>query len=93
MEILSFLRKILIFSIPILFIILILDFIITLGLKKSESDDFREWNDLYQSKINADLIINGSSRAWVHISPQILDTSFSIDSYNLGIDGHNFYLQ
>lgn len=93
MNIFFFLRKITFFSMPFLFISLFLDFIVTSGLKKTESYDFREWNVLYQSKINADLIINGSSRAWVHISPQILDTSFSIDTYNLGIDGHNFYLQ
>jgi hypothetical protein len=93
MTIYFFLKKLLFFIIPIILVSLLLDFVVTSGLKKSQNYDFREWNDLYQGKINSDLIINGSSRAWVHISPQIIDTKLSLNSYNLGIDGHNFYMQ
>jgi hypothetical protein len=39
------------------------------------------------------MVIYGSSRAWVDINPQILEDSLNLNVYNLGIDGHNFWLQ
>jgi hypothetical protein len=64
----------------------------------SESNNYGEgevkvWKDIYSGNINSELLIYGSSRAWVHISPQIIEDSLHIRSYNLGIDGHNFGLQ
>ena len=64
----------------------------------SESKNYSEgeievWNDIYSSNINSDIVIYGSSRAWTHISPQIIEDSLHINSYNFGIDGHNFWLQ
>jgi hypothetical protein len=37
--------------------------------------------------IDADIIIMGSSRAWVHIDPIMLDSILHISSYNIGMDG------
>jgi len=54
---------------------------------------YQEWNDIVESKINADLIVQGSSKAWVQISPYILDSAFQLNSYNLGIDGYLFPMQ
>ena len=64
------------------------------GLKRSKyARNFVEWNDIFESKINTDLLIQGSSRAWVHISPKSLDSAFNLNAYNLGIDGYSFRLQ
>lgn len=52
-----------------------------------------EWNDIFQSKINADLIIQGNSRVRNHISPKYLDSVFKLNSYNLGIDAYPFHMQ
>ena len=38
-------------------------------------------------KIDADVIVMGSSRAWVHVNPIILDSILNTSTYNLGIDG------
>lgn len=69
------------------------DHIVTSGLKKSGYEHLKEWNELNEGDINADLIVLGSSRAWIHISPAILDSMLNVDSYNLGLNGHNFHLQ
>jgi hypothetical protein len=51
------------------------------------------WEDIYNERINVDVAIYGSSRAWVHINPQIIEDSVGLSAYNFGIDGHNFWLQ
>ena len=55
--------------------------------------DIEVWNDIYESNIECDLAIYGSSRAWVHIDPKIIQDSLNFRAYNFGIDGHNFWLQ
>lgn len=60
------------------------EYIITNGLKKTNYDFYKEWNEITQGKVNADVIINGSSRAWVHVSPRILDSVLNTNVYNLG---------
>lgn len=51
------------------------------------------WNDIYTGNIDTDIAIYGSSRAWVDISPKILNDSLNLRVYNFGLDGHNFWLQ
>lgn len=60
------------------------------GLRKSDHPNFKEWNEIADGAINADLIINGSSRARGHISPAILDSALGLNTFNLGLDGHQF---
>jgi hypothetical protein len=69
------------------------DSLLTKGLRKNEVGEFQTWNHIFESKINSDVIVSGSSRAWVHISPQILDSVLNVNSYNLGIDGYPFNMQ
>lgn len=71
----------------------VLQFAVDSGLRKSRSFFYAEWNDLFDGKINADLIILGSSRAWVQVSPFVLDTTLSVSAYNLGMDGSQFSQQ
>jgi hypothetical protein len=51
------------------------------------------WQDVYQGKVQSDMLVYGSSRAWLHIDPVMLSEAFAMPAYNLGIDGHNFSLQ
>lgn len=64
-----------------------------IGLRKTEEDNYAVWNEVFSGNINADLIVMGSSRAWVHVSPKIVDSVLGINSYNLGVNGHNFKMQ
>lgn len=92
----KFLKNILFFVIPIFFFAYIFDVFISNQLKKDNSfakGENSTWNDLYSGNIDSEIVIYGSSRAWVHIDPFILENNFHKKTYNLGIDGHNFLLQ
>ncbi len=56
-------------------------------LRQSKDRMYAGWNDIYNDTTRYDLVINGSSRAWVQFDPHILDSILHINSYNLGIDG------
>ncbi len=62
------------------------------GLQRSHDMHYAEWNDMRKG-LRSDALIMGSSRAWVHISPKILDSELHINSYNIGIDGWCFLMQ
>ena len=81
-----FVYKLLLFCILPMAVLVPLAYITDAGLHKSRSFFFAEWNDPFAGTINADMLINGSSRAWVQFSPYILDSSLGINSYNLGMD-------
>jgi hypothetical protein len=68
-------------------------YMVDTGLRKSRNAYFASWNDLYNSKISADLLIMGSSRAEFHISPKILDSLLVLNSYNLGLSAWHFDMQ
>lgn len=72
-----------------------LDLLISYNLKKSNYawGEYNTWNDIYNGKINSEIVIYGSSRAWRHIDPNLLKNKLGLSTYNLGIDGHNFWLQ
>ena len=91
----KFLTKSLYFLLPILIIVYPIDCIMSYYLRQSNDypGEFEVWNDIYNSNVNCDLAVYGSSRAWVHIDPKILSDSLELEVYNLGIDGHNFWLQ
>ena len=86
----------LLFITPIIIIAYFVDVFISKNLKYSNryaEKEYPTWNAIYEGKINSDLLIFGSSRAWIHIDPTTISDSLGISSYNLGIDGHNFWLQ
>ncbi|WP_394773892.1 hypothetical protein [Flavobacterium sp.] len=73
-----------------------LDLYISYNLKKSNSfavGEYSTWNDVLEGKVNSDIVIYGSSRAWQHINPIMITNEFNLSTYNLGINGHNFWLQ
>ena len=62
-------------------------------LTHSKARKYVVWNDIIYGSVNADLLVLGSSRAWVQYDTHILDSMLSINSYNLGIDGSCFNRQ
>lgn len=67
-----------------------LQWIVDAGLKKSNHPLLTEWNDIYAGRINADLLVMGSSRAVNNYSTKILDEELKINSYDLGMNGYRF---
>src|SRR5690606_33738898 len=88
-----FIQTVLIFLLPVIIASLALDRLITEALKRSAKGDVGVWNDLVAGRIDADLAVYGSSRAWVNFDARILEASLKVNSYNLGADGLAFLLQ
>jgi len=75
---------------------LIADYLISISLSKSKNYSTGEisvWNDIYEGNVNSDMLIYGSSRAWLHIDPELIEKELNKSVYNLGIDGHGFFVQ
>jgi hypothetical protein len=92
----KFIKKLFLFLVPIIALSYVLDIFISSNLKKSNKyaeKEFSTWNDIISGKVNSDILIYGSSRAWTQISPKIISDRLHSSAYNLGIDGHNFNLQ
>jgi hypothetical protein len=68
----------------------ILAYSIDKGLRKTRYSYFAQWNDLFDSKINADILVLGSSRARQHFSTGILDSALSLNSYVIGLEAYRF---
>jgi hypothetical protein len=89
----KFILRLLLFCLAPLPLLFLLQHVIDTGLKKSRYYYYSEWNDLFSGKVNADLVVLGASRAWVQISPRILDSALHMNTYNLGMDGATLRLQ
>ena len=88
-----FTRHLLLFCLLPLPVLYGLQIIVDSGLKKSNHYLYAAWNDIYNGTINADLLITGSSRAELQISPTILDRDLKLETYNLGISAWTFPMQ
>jgi hypothetical protein len=86
-------KNLLIISLPVILVLYLLNYIADTGLKRSGMPTFAEWNDIYTSRVNADLIIMGASRVEKMVSPFILDSVLGVSCFNLGIDGWCFNMQ
>lgn len=94
----SYLKNILFFLLPILILAFPLDLLTSKLLLEEDHIEFANgelntWNYIYSEEKKMDLLIYGSSRAWVHIDPNIIEEKTGFSSFNFGIDGHNFELQ
>lgn len=88
-----FLRRLFLFLALSLSIAFAADRLITVGLQDLKSGEFGTWSDIYGGRINSDLVIIGSSRAMVHVSPAILTQHLGVSVYNLGHNGQHFPMQ
>lgn len=84
------------FLIPLLVSMYFVDRLISINLSKSKTYAEKEypiWNEIIEGRINADIVINGNSRAWVQYNSTMIEDELGMITYNIGIDGHNFWLQ
>lgn len=92
----KFLIRFILFCLPLAAISYSTDVFVSKELKKSNTyteGEYSTWNDIYDGKINSDIVVYGSSRAWEHIDPTMITDSLHTTAYNLGINGHTFWLQ
>ena len=78
------------------FIVLVLvDVYYSNQLKKMAlfSGEVQEWNQIKEGKTNAELAVFGSSRAFIHINPTILEKELKLNTHNFGLNGSKFKMQ
>lgn len=81
------------FCLPPVLLLYALDIFISKNLRRSNLGENAVWRVLYDGQINADIVINGASRAWEHINPMIITDSLNLNTYNIGINGYPFDMQ
>ena len=92
----KFLIKIASFFIPLIILLFSLDFWVSHVLANSDSfamGDAKIWNEIIHEEIDAELLIYGSSRAWVHFDPVFISKHTGLSTYNFGVDGQPFDIQ
>ena len=76
------------FVLCVIIFLIVFDCFISYQLRKSDKVVRNiVWKEIFTGKLQSNVVIMGSSRAWAQYNPIILDTILHINSYNLGIDG------
>ncbi len=70
-----------------------LQYISDRGLMRNEVSTYREWNRIVRGQLNADILILGSSRAYVSYDPKILQKGLELNAYNLSLNAAPYNLQ
>jgi hypothetical protein len=66
---------------------------ITSGLRRIKTGQYGVSNRIMQGKVNAQVIINGSSRALSHFDPRIIEAQTGHSAFNLGRNGSQTDMQ
>jgi len=91
----NFIKNLAFFFIPIIILAFPLDHYMSKKIAESNSFAYGHgyiWKDIYDGNLNADILIYGSSRASTQIDPQLFGDNLGQSCYNLGLEGHNFWL-
>ena len=88
----KFIKKLIIFIIPIVIACFLLDPLFTKAIRKSQGGVIHVWDDIVEGKLDADVFICGSSRALNHFDPSILQDSLGMSVYNLGMSGQTLLM-
>jgi hypothetical protein len=61
-----------------------LDGLVSKGLRMVRTDEIGAWNQQMQGRVNADIIVSGSSRATYHFDPRIISQASGLRVFNIG---------
>lgn len=89
----SSLIKLVVFCSILLPLVFLLDSFLDRQMKLLKYEDVSVWNEISKGGIDADIVIIGSSRAATHIDPAIITGLSGKSCYNLGMMGHNFFIE
>ncbi len=77
-------RRLSAFFVLIVVLIFGLNALINVGLERIRTSSFGSWNKAMQGRVNADVVISGSSRATYHYDPRAIEASTGETAYNIG---------
>lgn len=81
------------FACLVLLMAVLLNALIDSGLRRLNTSTFGVWNRIVDGKINADVVISGSSRALVHYDPRIIEERTGRTVFNIGLNASRIDLQ
>lgn len=81
------------FSAFVLLSAVLLHAMIDAGLRRIDTSSFGVWNRIVDGRINADVVISGSSRALSHYDPRIIAKYVGLRAYNIGLNGSQTDMQ
>jgi hypothetical protein len=70
-----------------------LNTMINSGMRRIKTSQFGVWNKIVQGKINAEIVISGSSRALTHYDPRIIERTTGYLTFNIGLNGSQTDMQ
>ncbi len=73
--------------------LLVTDVLVDAGLRRIDTSVFGVFNRITQGRINADIVVSGSSRALNHFDPRILQERTGRSAFNIGINGSQTDMQ
>jgi hypothetical protein len=66
----------------------VMNAVVTSGLRRDTNSEFGVWNQVMGGKVNAQVVITGSSRAALEYDPRIIESVTGRTSFNLGRNGN-----
>ena len=85
--IIKFLKNTCYYSIFLILCLTIVQLLISYRIKGKLVSGNDNWDTT--ANINADLVLLGSSRCWVHFDPTFFEEEFNLKTVNLGMSGHS----
>jgi hypothetical protein len=77
-------RRLISFALVILALVFGLNALINFGLEHIKTSSFGAWNQAMQGRVNADILISGSSRATYHYDPRTIEATTGEKTFNIG---------
>lgn len=84
----KFIIKVLGFGFAVLLMAVILDIMISFGLRKTDCYRYQTFSDIFKGNMNCDVLYMGNSRGFSHFNPRIIDSICGVNSYSLGLGGY-----
>jgi hypothetical protein len=84
----KFVVKCLGFGLLVLSIAIALDYMISMGLRRTDCYRYQVFNDIFKGNLENEVLIMGNSRGFSHFNPRIIDSVCHVNSYDLGLGGY-----
>ena len=84
----KFVVKCICFGLLVLSIAVALDYMISMGLRRTDCYRYQVFNDIFKGKLENEVLIMGNSRGFSHFNPRIIDSVCHVNSYDLGLGGY-----
>lgn len=89
----KFVVKCFCFGLLVLSIAIALDYMISMGLRRTDCYRYQAINDIFNENSKYDVLYMGNSRGFSHFNPRIIDSICHVNSYGLGLGGYPINVQ